>query len=107
MRSGILMTTSTGIVWATDGTPADWMTTPGEWLPPPGMPVASWLGEPPPESPPPPALPAVSLVASLLAVGLGAGGCRQEPPKPPAPPPPDAGIIPEGPYGDDVRRGRA
>jgi thiosulfate dehydrogenase len=38
------------------------------------------------------------LLASLL-------GCRQESPKPPAPP--DAGIIPEGPYGDAVRRGRA
>jgi thiosulfate dehydrogenase len=46
----------------------------------------------------------VSLVASLvLAAVLGA--CRSEPPKPPAPP--EAGIIPQGPFGDAVRRGRA
>jgi thiosulfate dehydrogenase len=39
-------------------------------------------------------------------VAAALGGCRRESPKPP-PAPPDAAIIPEGSYGDAVRRGRA
>ncbi len=43
------------------------------------------------------------LVASLCAAAGLWGACRGEPPRPPA----DAAVIPAGPFGDPVRRGRA
>jgi len=69
------------------------------------MPVVSGLVSPLSRRRTPLRLTVVSLVASLV-VTAALGGCRREPPKPP-PAPPDAAIIPEGSYGDAVRRGRA
>lgn len=57
-------------------------------LPPPEMPVGSGL---------------VSLRPCVVLLAASLCACRSEPPRPPA----DAAVIPAGPFGDAVRRGRA
>ena len=69
------------------------------------MPVLSGWVSPRPCPGPTPRLPVVLLVASLCAAAGLWGACRGEPPRPP--PAADAGVIPAGPFGDAVRRGRA